>query len=223
VGADDGDAAAIALSLTFSALAATLVGVAEYHTDAQRRAAAHAKMAALGFEIMLGSITVGGTIVAAGKLQEWITSKPVTYQGQNFVNGWFSSAVLGLRVTIVDPTQEWAFYVMIGASLVFGVMLVMPIGGADMPVVVALLNSYSGLAVVRDGLRARQRHPHHQRLARRRVGIHPLDLDEQGDEPLVHERVVRGVRQRDDSGAGKSAAGLAVRSIGVEDAAIQLA
>ncbi len=64
----------IAISLTFSALAATLVGVAEYHTElAAGTCRAHAKMSALGFEIMLGSITVGGTIVAAGKLQEWIT------------------------------------------------------------------------------------------------------------------------------------------------------
>src|SRR6476646_3360647 len=77
----------IALSLTFSALAATLVGIAEYHTEiAAGTVPAHTKMLALGFEIMLGSITVGGTIVAAGKLQEWITSKPVTYTGQNLVN-----------------------------------------------------------------------------------------------------------------------------------------
>src|SRR4029079_18217619 len=72
----------IALSLTFSAVAATLVGVAEYHTHLlSGELRGRAKMAAVGFEVMLGSITVGGTIVAAGKLQEWITSKPVTYRG----------------------------------------------------------------------------------------------------------------------------------------------
>src|SRR5690349_2266827 len=138
----------IALSLTLSALAATLVGIAEYYTELTAGdIPTHAKMAAIGFEVMLGSITVGGTIVAAGKLQEWITSKPVTYKGQNLVNGLVFLGVLGLMVfTIVDPTQEGAFFAMIGASLIFGVMLVMPIGGADMPVVVALLNSYSGLA-----------------------------------------------------------------------------
>src|SRR3954468_23154233 len=79
----------IALSLTLSALAATLVGIAEYHTQMQLDGAVslgHARMAALGFEIMLGSITVGGTLIAAGKLQEWITSKPVTFRGQNYVN-----------------------------------------------------------------------------------------------------------------------------------------
>src|SRR6476619_5137080 len=77
----------IALSLTFSALAATLVGIAEYYTEIDAGTLpSHAKMAALAFEIMLGSITVGGTIVAAGKLQEWLPSKPLTFAGQNLVN-----------------------------------------------------------------------------------------------------------------------------------------
>src|SRR5216110_2299147 len=87
----------IALSLTFSALAATLVGVAEFYTELTAGGVpTHAKMAALGFEIMLGAITVGGTLVAAGKLQEWLTSKPVTYKGQNFVNGALFVGILGL-------------------------------------------------------------------------------------------------------------------------------
>src|SRR4029079_4204701 len=73
----------IALSLTLSALAATLVGVAEFYTEIESgEPPTHMKRAALGFEIMLGAITVGETIVAAGKLQEWITSKPVTFKGQ---------------------------------------------------------------------------------------------------------------------------------------------
>src|SRR3954470_21986992 len=138
----------IALSLTLSALAATLVGVAEYYTAIHAGTVpTHGKMLALAFEIVLGSITVGGTIVAAGKLQEWLPSKPMTFAGQNFVNAVVFLVVVGLAVsTVVDPSKQWAFYAMIGASLVFGITLVMPIGGADMPVVVALLNSYSGLA-----------------------------------------------------------------------------
>src|SRR6185369_1477269 len=129
----------IAIALTLSALAATLIGVAEYHTDLlSGELPGRAKMAAIGFEVMLGSITVGGTIVAAGKLQEWITSKPVTFKGQNFLNALLFLGILGLVVyTITDASQQWAFYTMIGASVVFGVLLVMPIGGADMPVVVA--------------------------------------------------------------------------------------
>src|SRR4051812_401517 len=138
----------IALSLTLSALAATLVGIAEYYTEIHAGTVpTHGKMIALAFEVMLGSITVGGTIVAAGKLQEWLPSKPLTFPGQNLVNGLVFLGVVGLAgYTVYDPSQAWAFFAMVAASLIFGVTLVMPIGGADMPVVVALLNSYSGLA-----------------------------------------------------------------------------
>jgi NAD(P) transhydrogenase subunit beta len=138
----------IAMALTLSALAATLVGIAEFYTAARwGETISHAKMAALGFEVMLGSITVGGTIIAAGKLQEVITSKPVTFGGQNIVNGGVFLGIIGLfAYVVINPEAQWAFWVMIMGSLVFGLMLVLPIGGADMPVVVALLNSYSGLA-----------------------------------------------------------------------------
>jgi NAD(P) transhydrogenase subunit beta len=143
----------IALALSFSALAATLVGVAEYHTGLHGgQGISHAKAAALGFEVMLGSLTVGGTLVAAGKLQELITSRPVTYRGQNLVNGTVFAFTLGLFVFLVmQPESSRVFYLMIAMSVVFGVMFVMPIGGADMPVVVALLNSYSGLAACATG------------------------------------------------------------------------
>ena len=136
----------IALALTLSAAAAALVGIAEYYTDIHGGMPPdRGKMLALAFEVMLGSLTVGGTLIAAGKLQEWLPSKPMTFAGQNFVNAIVFLGVLGLiAYTIVDPSKEWAFYTMIGVSIVFGVTLVLPIGGADMPVVVSMLNSYSG-------------------------------------------------------------------------------
>ena len=143
----------IALALSFSALAATLVGIAEYFTGvASVDGISHAKAAALGFEVMLGALTVAGSLVAAGKLQEWITSKPVTYKGQNIVNGALFAFTLGLMAfVIMQPDSSRVFYVMIGLSFLFGILFVMPIGGADMPVVVALLNSYSGLAACATG------------------------------------------------------------------------
>src|SRR5436190_23520131 len=143
----------IALALSFSALAATLVGIAEYFTGvASVEGISHAKAAALGFEVMLGALTVAGSLVAAGKLQEWITSKPVTYRGQNIVNGALFAFTLGLMAfVIMQPDSSRVFYVMIGLSFLFGILFVMPIGGADMPVVVALLNSYSGLAACATG------------------------------------------------------------------------
>jgi H+-translocating NAD(P) transhydrogenase subunit beta len=142
----------IALALSFSALAATLVGIAEYHTGFRAGGTSHAKVAALGFEVLLGSITVAGSLVAAGKLQELITSRPVTYRGQNLVNGALFAFILGLFVYLVmQPDSPRVFAAMIALSFVFGVLFVMPIGGADMPVVVALLNSYSGLAACATG------------------------------------------------------------------------
>jgi H+-translocating NAD(P) transhydrogenase subunit beta len=143
----------IALALSFSALAATLVGIAEYYTSIQSvDGLGHAKAAALGFEVLLGSLTVAGSLVAAGKLQELITSRPITYRGQNFVNAALFAFTLGLFAFVVmQPESYSAFYLMIALAFLFGVLFVMPIGGAEMPVVVALLNSYSGLAACATG------------------------------------------------------------------------
>jgi NAD(P) transhydrogenase subunit beta len=215
----------IALSLTFSALAATLVGVAEYYTDiAAGTVPSHGKMLALGFEIMLGSITVGGTLVAAGKLQEWITSKPVTYKGQNLINGLFFAGIVVLFIySIVEPTQQIVFYAMIAASFLFGIMLVIPIGGADMPVVVALLNSYSGLASCATGF-----------AIGNVILIISGALD--GASGFILSLLMSKAMNRSFTNvlfgafggelavtSGKTSAGLTARSISVEDAAIQLA
>jgi len=144
----------IAMSLSFGALAATLVGVSEYnhvfnggegHIDA-------ARMGALGFEVLLGSLTVTGALVAFGKLQEVLPSQPLTYRGQNLVNLLLFVGAIGLFVALImDPTRSGAFYTMIGIAALLGVLMVLPIGGADMPVVVALLNSYCGLAAAATG------------------------------------------------------------------------
>ncbi len=144
----------IAFSLSFGALAAMLVGVAEYYTDFHGGEGhiGTAKMAALGFEVLLGSLTVTGALIAAGKLQEWIPSQPMTYRGQNLVNLLLFGVALTLfGMVLVTPANAMAFYAMIGVAAVLGVLIVMPIGGADMPVVVALLNSYCGLAAAATG------------------------------------------------------------------------
>src|SRR5581483_10174813 len=215
----------IALSLTLSALAASLVGVAEYYTRMNAGTPPdRGTMTALGFEIMLGSITVAGTIVAAGKLQEWLPSRPLTYRGQNLLNGLVFAAILVLLVMIiVDPTRQWAFYTMIGLSLLFGIMLVLPIGGADMPVVVALLNSYSGLASCATGF-----------AIGNVILIISGSLD--GASGFILSILMSKAMNRSFTNvlfgafgsettvaAAKSSAGLTVRSVTVEDAAIQLA
>lgn len=144
-----------ALSHAFGALAASLVGIAEYYNEV---IASHGttmptyKMAALGFEVLFGSLTVTGSLIAFAKLQELMRGTPITYKGQNFVNvALFIVAALIFGYLIYDPTQSTFFFVMVGLSFLFGVLLVMPIGAADMPVVMSLMNSYAGLASAATG------------------------------------------------------------------------
>ncbi len=135
----------IAISHMFGALAATLVGIAEYRIHQQ--AMPRSTMAALGFEVLFGALTVTGSFMAFGKLQEFITGKPVTYRGQNTVNiTLFGVAIAMFLFLIFRPGTPAVFYGMIALALLLGVFMVLPIGGADMPVVVSLLNSYAGLA-----------------------------------------------------------------------------
>ena len=137
-----------ALSHAFGALAAALVGSAEYYTDV---AAGHPttgfKMVALVIESLLGYLTTTASIMAFGKLQEIVPTRPMTYKGQNFVNLllFAIAGVLGVWM-IAAPAPPWVFPAFTGLSLLFGVLLIMPIGGGDMPTVIALLNSYAGAA-----------------------------------------------------------------------------
>ena len=143
----------IAISHMFGALAATLVGIAEYYSHhLEGKEMPRPMMGALGFEVLFGALTVSGSFVAFGKLQEIISGKPITFRGQNFVNLTLFAGALGLFGFLVyDPTQQWAFFALVGLSFVIGLSMVLPIGGADMPVVVSLLNSYAGLAASATG------------------------------------------------------------------------
>jgi len=139
-----------ALSHAFGALAASLVGIAHFY---EKGASMNTiELVALGFEVMFGSLTVTGSLMAFGKLQEWLPGRPVTYKGQNVFNVGLFFTIAGLAIyVIIDPTAATAFYVMVGLATLFGVLLVLPIGAADMPVVIALLNSYAGLAASATG------------------------------------------------------------------------
>ncbi|MBC7791298.1 MAG: NAD(P)(+) transhydrogenase (Re/Si-specific) subunit beta [Anaerolineae bacterium] len=151
----------IAISHMFGALAATLVGVAEYwqHShgngvgSAEGTAAiSQGKMAALGFEVLFGALTVTGSFMAFGKLQEILPGRPITYRGQNVINLALFAATLGIFVYLIfNPGNAVLFYTMIALAFVIGILLVIPIGGADMPVVISLLNSYAGLASAATG------------------------------------------------------------------------
>ena len=102
--------------------------------------------------ILIGGVTFTGSLVAYGKLSETIGSGAVTFGGQKFVNGLIVIGILASAVMFVmDPTNINMLYTVVGLSLLFGIMVVIPIGGADMPVVISLLNSYSGLAACAAG------------------------------------------------------------------------
>ncbi|MEP7340727.1 MAG: NAD(P)(+) transhydrogenase (Re/Si-specific) subunit beta [Acidobacteriota bacterium] len=143
-----------ALSHAFGALAASIVGIAEYYEHAVHlgQTLSSFKMAALGFEVLFGSLTVTGSLLAFFKLQEMMRGTPITYKGQNFINvALFIAAAVIFVYLIYDPTQTTLFWIMVFLSFLFGVLLVLPIGSADMPVVMALMNSYAGLASAATG------------------------------------------------------------------------
>jgi NAD(P) transhydrogenase subunit beta len=140
----------IAISHMFGALAATLVGIAEYHTH--RLDLPTPRVAALGIEVLFGSLTITGSFMAFAKLQELIRGKPITFPGQNVFNlVLFAGAVTCFGFLLANPGHQAVFYGMIAIALIIGILMVLPIGGADMPVVVSLLNSYAGLAASATG------------------------------------------------------------------------
>ena len=132
-----------ALSHACGALAAALVGTAEYYRETPHGFV----MVALVIETLLGFLTFTGSLMAVGKLQEILPARPVMYRNQNLINmGLFTVAAgLGVRLIFV-PTDTWIYPVFATLALLFGILLILPIGGADMPTVIALLNSYAGLS-----------------------------------------------------------------------------
>jgi NAD(P) transhydrogenase subunit beta len=140
-----------ALSHAFGALAATIVGIAEFYRHAGEPELTSFKMTALGFEVLFGGITVTGSLIAFAKLQELMRGTPVTYRGQNVVNIALFIAAFAIFVYLIFFPVGTLFYVMVGLAFLFGVLLVMPIGAADMPVVMSLMNSYAGLASAATG------------------------------------------------------------------------
>jgi len=139
-----------ALSHAFGALAAALVGTGEYYLHAPRIGLF--TMTALGLEVVLGSLTFTGSLMAFGKLQEILPTRPITYRGQNVMNLSLLAVAIAIAVyLVVHPGQTALFPVVIALALLFGVLLVIPIGGADMPTVISLLNSYAGMSAAAMG------------------------------------------------------------------------
>jgi NAD(P) transhydrogenase subunit beta len=142
-----------ALSHAFGGLAAGLVGTAKYIIWLEHGELTTFRVSAIVLEVILGFLTFTGSLMAAGKLMEIVPTRPITYRNQNLVNLSLLAIAIVAGVYLAAFNHDyWPAYVAIVVlSLVFGVLLIIPIGGADMPTVISLLNSYAGLAAVAMG------------------------------------------------------------------------
>jgi NAD(P) transhydrogenase subunit beta len=139
-----------ALSHAFGAFCVTLVGTAEFYLRAP--SVPPFMMSVLSMEVILGALTFTGSLMAAGKLQEILPQRPITYKGQNLVNLSLLAVAIAIAAYLVhDPSHVHLFPLMLIIPLVFGVLMIIPIGGADMPTVISLLNSYAGLSAAAMG------------------------------------------------------------------------
>jgi len=139
-----------ALSHAFGAFCVTLVGTAEFYLRAPN--VPPFMMSVLSMEVILGALTFTGSLMAAGKLQEILPQRPITYKGQNLVNLLLLAIAIGIAAYLVhDPSHIHLFPLMLIIPLIFGVLMIIPIGGADMPTVISLLNSYAGLSAAAMG------------------------------------------------------------------------
>jgi NAD(P) transhydrogenase subunit beta len=141
-----------ALSHAFGGLAAGLVGTAKYLLWLEDGGLTSYRTAAIAIEVILGYLTFTGSLMAAGKLQEVIPTRPITYRGQNMISLSLLAVAVAASVVLIARPGIWQLFpVIIALSLLFGVLLIIPIGGADMPTVISLLNSYAGLSAVAMG------------------------------------------------------------------------
>jgi NAD(P) transhydrogenase subunit beta len=142
-----------ALSHAFGGMAAGLVGTAKYIMWRQQAQLSTFRVSAIALEVILGFLTFTGSLMAAGKLQEIIPTRPITYRNQNLVNLLLLATAVGAAIYLAFFNHDFwpAYAVLVALSLVFGVLLIIPIGGADMPTVISLLNSYAGLSAVAMG------------------------------------------------------------------------
>jgi len=133
--------------------AAALISLAEFHNIAPDPGRLHGDISvSIILSALIGAISFAGSMVAFAKLQELIQGRPIVYPGQQFVNGLLLAAVVAAGVAIVAGSeQQWLIVALIVGALVLGVLFVLPIGGADMPVVISLLNAFTGLAAAATG------------------------------------------------------------------------
>jgi NAD(P) transhydrogenase subunit beta len=179
---------------------------------------------ALQLAVLIGAVTFSGSLIAFAKLQELMTGRPITFPGLQAVNAAAFLAVIALSAYQIASAEAllWPFYAVVGISLLLGVMLVIPIGGADMPVVISLLNSYSGIAAAMTGFVINN---HVLIIAGALVGSAGIILSQLMCKAMNRSltNVLFGAFGGATAISAKSGEGLTAKPITAEDAAVQLA
>ena len=174
--------------------------------------------------LIIGAVTLTGSFIAFAKLQEIMTGRPVTFPFQKSLNALLAAVMVGLaayQIAVPEP-MLWPFYFIAGIALLLGILLVIPIGGADMPVVISLLNSYSGIAAAMTGFVIRNEE---LIIAGALVGSSGIILSQIMCKAMNRSlgNVLFGAFGATTQVSGKSAEGLTVRQVSADDAAVQLA
>jgi NAD(P) transhydrogenase subunit beta len=215
----------VALLNGFGGAASLLVGSAEFlRAYGAFEALPVPAGIATQLSIIIGAVTLTGSILAFAKLQELMTGKPITFAGQKFINGAIALAIVGFAVwqIVVPSPLIGPYWVVVIAALLIGVGLVLPIGGADMPVVISLLNSYSGIAAAMTGFVIQNPI---LIVAGALVGSSGIILSQIMCRAMNRSlaNVIFGAFGSTAAASTRSAEGLTVKSVSVEDAAVQLA
>jgi H+-translocating NAD(P) transhydrogenase subunit beta len=206
-----GGAAALVAVHDYIQLSAAVIGVPESTTITTL------------LDVIIGSVTFSGSIIAAGKLQGVITSAPVTFRGARVVNLLLAAIAVGAGGYVISTPSLPALWIVIVAALAFGVSMVMPIGGADMPVVISLLNAFTGTAVAMAGFVIGN---WALIIAGALVGASGGILTKLMADAMnrsIGNIIVGGFGTGDSAVAAVAAAGAGVKAIAADDAAIQLA
>lgn len=174
--------------------------------------------------VLIGAVTLTGSAIAWAKLQEVMTGKPMVFGGQKVINGLLFATIVGLTGWMVASPDApvWAFYALIGTALLLGILLVIPIGGADMPVLISLLNSYSGIAAAMTGFAIKSEI---LVIAGALVGSSGIILSQIMCKAMNRSltNVLFGAFGATVAASARSAAGLTVKETNIEEAALQLA
>ena len=143
----------VAIFNGFGGIASALVAAAEFVNPSESFPYGEIfTYSTISLSLFIGTLTFTGSFIAFGKLQGFVSGKPIVFPGQQLLNGLIASSIIGLAVYIVlFPNDLYYFYLLIALSAIIGITLTIPIGGADMPVVISLLNSYSGIAAASTG------------------------------------------------------------------------